>query len=66
MPFVPYTTANDIADRFLELLAERGITPPAGTETETEFLSLTALLDIWRDAEGLQSMHDQPQRGGDS
>jgi hypothetical protein len=61
MPFVPYATANDIADRFLELLAERGITPPAGTETETEFLSLTALLDIWRDAEGLQSMHDQPQ-----
>lgn len=61
MPFIPYTTANDIADRFLALLAERGITPPAGTETETEFLSLTALLDIWRDAGRLQSMHDQPQ-----
>ena len=49
MPFVPYQHAKDIGDRFLELLAKRAITPPARTAVEAELLSLTDLLEIWRD-----------------
>jgi hypothetical protein len=49
MPFIPYQHAKDIGDRFLDLLARLGITPPLGTAAETELLSLVDLMDIWRD-----------------
>lgn len=49
MTFVPYAEAKNIADRFLALLHRLGIDPPQSTSLEDEFLSLTALLEIWSD-----------------
>jgi hypothetical protein len=59
MPFVPYQHAKDITDRFLELLANRRITAPAGTAVETELLSLVDLLDIWRDPKRIRNRQNE-------
>lgn len=59
MPVVPYHDASDIADRFLALLERRGISPPSRTAAETELLSLTALLDVWRDPERMRNRHNE-------
>lgn len=61
MTLVPYGNAKDIADRFLDLLATRGITPPAGTAVEQELLSLVDLLDIWRDQNRIQNRHKEAE-----
>jgi hypothetical protein len=49
MSYVPYQYAKAIADRFLNLLSDRGITPPNRSGTEHEMLALVDLLEIWRD-----------------
>lgn len=49
MSYVTYQEAKEIGDRFLKLLADRGITPPNRTDAEHEMLALTDLLEIWRD-----------------
>jgi hypothetical protein len=46
--FVPYASANDVGNRFLELLHNHGINPPAGSGMEDELLSLTQLLEVMR------------------
>jgi hypothetical protein len=58
MPFVPYQTAAGVADRFLELLRQRNINPPQGGAAESELLSLTDLLEIWRDPDRTRDRHD--------
>ncbi len=49
MTVVPFTDANRIADSFLDLLAERGINPARDGKLEDEFLSVTELLELWKD-----------------
>jgi hypothetical protein len=44
--FVPFQSANDIGDRFLDLLHRLGINPPIGSAIEDELLSLTQLLEV--------------------
>lgn len=56
MSFVPYQEAEQIADRFLRLLADRGITPPTRSAVEQEFLSLTDLLNMWRNPERIRNL----------
>jgi hypothetical protein len=61
MPFVPYQAANDVADRFLELLRQRNITPPQRTKAETELLALTDLMEIWRDPVRIRNTQNEAQ-----
>jgi hypothetical protein len=49
--FVPFDRANQISDAFLELLKQRKISPPPQSGIEDEFLSVTSLLEIWREPE---------------
>jgi hypothetical protein len=53
--FVSYQNAKEVGDRFIELLAARGISPP-GKSAKTEILSLVDLLDIWRNPERIKQM----------
>lgn len=50
MSLVPFIAANDISDRFLDLLARHGISPPCGSTLESELLSLVELLDVAKNA----------------
>jgi hypothetical protein len=54
MGSVAFSTANAVADTFLDLLAQRGITPVRGGKLEDEFLSVTELLDAWRKPQQVQ------------
>ena len=54
MTFVPFPEANRIADTFLDLLTNRKITPARGGRLEDEFLSVTQLLEIWKDPQRAQ------------
>ena len=46
---VPFSAANKISDRFLELLARQGISPPGGSKLEDELLSVVELLEVAKD-----------------
>ena len=61
MPFIPYHTANDVADLFLELLRRRNINPPQGGAAEGELLALTDLLEIWRNPNSIRNTHNEAQ-----
>src|SRR5271166_4500169 len=56
MTFVPFIDADTIADAFLDLFAERGITPARGGKLEDEFLSVTELVEIWKDPRRAQGV----------
>ncbi|ANJ95186.1 hypothetical protein [Serratia plymuthica] len=47
MSIVPFSLANNIGDRFLEMLRKHGINPGVSSKLENELLSLTALIEIW-------------------
>jgi hypothetical protein len=55
MTLVPYSEAEDIGDRFFALLQKCGIDPPGATSLEDELLSLTALVEIWKDQTRISS-----------
>jgi hypothetical protein len=55
MTFVTYQSANDVVDRFIELLGTLGISPAAGSVAETELLSMTQLLHDWKTPETFAS-----------
>jgi hypothetical protein len=59
MTFVPFIDADTIADVFLDLLGERGITPARGGKLEDEFLSVTELLEIWKDPRRAQGVANE-------
>jgi hypothetical protein len=61
MTFVPFSDANKIADQFLDLLAKRGITPAMGGKLEDEFLSVTQLLEIWKDPNRARGIANEDQ-----
>jgi hypothetical protein len=46
MGLVSFLVANDVGDRFLDLLARHGISPPVGSKLETELLSISQLLEV--------------------
>lgn len=46
MTFVPFADANDIGDRFLDLLSRNQIQPQTNSSLEGELLSLTQLIDV--------------------
>ena len=48
MTLVPFRDAEDIGDRFLELLSRLGIQPPLGSDLESELLSLAELIEVMR------------------
>jgi hypothetical protein len=62
MTLVPYSEAEDIGDRFLGLLQKCGIDPPVATPVEDELLSLTALIEIWKDPSRIHSRYDETMR----
>ncbi|CAM2191459.1 conserved protein of unknown function [Paraburkholderia kururiensis] len=45
MTYTSFSTASQIVDRFLSVLASHGISPPRGNVIETELLSAVELLD---------------------
>ncbi len=47
MSIVPFNHANNIGDRFLDMLRRHGINPGISSKLENELLSLTALIEIW-------------------
>lgn len=57
MPFVSFSDADAIADRFLELLNRHDIRPPPKSEMENELLSLTELIEITRNPNLAQGPH---------
>ena len=48
MTYVTFYEANDIGDRFLTLLHNRGIHPPPYSKVEDELLSLTQLIEVMK------------------
>ena len=62
MTLVPYSEAEDIGDRFLALLQKCDIDPPGATSLEDELLSLTALVEIWKDPSRIHSRYDETMR----
>lgn len=48
MTLVPFHDADDIGDRFLALLSQYDINPPAGSSFEEELLSLTQLVAVMK------------------
>ncbi|MGK4233173.1 hypothetical protein ACK2MR_18775 [Providencia hangzhouensis] len=48
MSIISFENADNIASRFLYLLSKHNITPPHNSALESELLSLTQLLDIYR------------------
>jgi hypothetical protein len=51
LTFVPFSEANKIGDRFLQLLSDEGIKPPVYSGIEDELLSLTQLIEITKNPE---------------
>lgn len=49
MGLVPFPAANVVGDRFLDLLARHGVTPPVGSKLEDELLSISHLLEVAKD-----------------
>jgi len=48
MTLVPFKDADQIGDRFLDLLEKNGISPPCGSSFEDELLSLTQLVEVMK------------------
>lgn len=48
MTYTSFLGANEIVDRFINLLSTHGISPPTGQGIEAELLSVTELLDVVR------------------
>jgi uncharacterized protein (DUF2342 family) len=48
LALVPFKNAEDIGDRFLELLADLGSDVSTATQPEDNFLSGTAAVEAWR------------------
>jgi hypothetical protein len=48
MALIPYSTAAKVGDRFLDLLHRLGIDPPIGSSFDDELLSLTQLVEMWK------------------
>lgn len=48
MTFVPYQSAKEVVDAFINLLHDNQISPPAGSRPESELLSMTQLLHDWK------------------
>lgn len=46
--YIPFDQANEVGNRFLELLKNHGISPFHGSALEDELLSLTRLIDIFK------------------
>jgi hypothetical protein len=46
--YVQFANANDIGDRFLDLLSKHDIQPPIGSALENELLSLTQLIEVMK------------------
>lgn len=61
MTCIPYQNAKEITDRFLELLADRGITPPSRSGVEHEMLALVDLLDMWRNPERMRGIANEAE-----
>lgn len=49
MGIVPFPAVNEISDRFLDVLARHGISPPGGSKVEDELLSVVQLLEVAKD-----------------
>jgi hypothetical protein len=54
MALISFATANQIGDRFLDLLSRLGIDPPAGSGIESELLSITELFEVANNPELVQ------------
>lgn len=48
MSIVSFNDANNIGDRFLDMLRRHAINPGISSKLENELLSLTALIEIWK------------------
>jgi hypothetical protein len=48
LALVPFKNAEDIGDRFLELLADLGTDVSTAIQAEHDFLSGTAAVEAWR------------------
>lgn len=57
MTFVPFTDAARIADDFLALLNRLNIDPLNRGRVESEFLSISELLDIWKSGQARPDPH---------
>jgi hypothetical protein len=62
MTMVPFPQATGIADAFLKLLAERGITPTIGGKLEDEFLSIFELFEIWKDPQRVRGLANEYEK----
>ncbi|WP_061960235.1 hypothetical protein [Cupriavidus pauculus] len=49
MSIIAFSDADKIADDFLSLLHKHAISPPESTKIEDELLSVTRLLDVWKE-----------------
>ncbi|MEY9465521.1 hypothetical protein ABH973_005934 [Bradyrhizobium ottawaense] len=59
--FIPFASAKDISDRFLDLLHRLKIDPPIGSGLESELLSVVQLLEVAKDPGFVQGLHNQEQ-----
>jgi hypothetical protein len=58
LALVPFNNAEDIGDRFLELLADLGIDVSTAIQAKHDFLSGTAAVEAWRRPKTLPEASD--------
>jgi hypothetical protein len=58
LALVPFKNAEDIGDRFLELLADLGIDVSTAIQAKHDFLSGTAAVETWRSPKTLPEASD--------
>lgn len=58
MTLIPFSLADRIASEFLDLLSARGINPIRSSQLEHELLSVTALLEIWKNPQLAQGQDE--------